>query len=1187
MAGGGFGSRYTPTDEKTGAPAPGGFGSRYGTDPFNVAGGGGGGSDPFNVSGGGGFGSRYGGSELQPPKKKGRHGVAGFFENLGSDVGPAVKGIVPSIVNTAKAAAEDTKYYATGGAYTHKNPADGSHVLNEVAKPLVDQAEYQYGPLAHGHVNEFLHRVYDHPLGPILDLLTVLSGGLGGTAKVARALDAAGVDAKSVQALSKLDRPGTITLRNPHAGDEGAKLPAIEKLTRPTSSRPLRKATQKAIDAGQRAIPGKPGEIVAVARFGRELKRSPDIRAQQLRLGLIDYTKAFAPLSSKERVALQTLGRLPLPKHLDEWKRQLGDVVVDGGPEAGSAEATLKLLEDPDVARLYANPSDKMLAAHAAADTVGRQAADLLGIDPEQAQLSRLRHVRLVSGAVAYTARDARRRITQLDRELRRTNRTTSEISTRAARLRTRGTPELTEAARARTKTYNELSRAGDARSRLNAGLSNLDELEQAVARSRGDVERLASGRELSSDELLAGGIKPGSDLSAARTRLLGRSYDHYTRLAARYDRALAHVSQLAQNLPEIPAGGRQTAESAALTRARGDVASRLHAGRAELERLTALEDDLAGERGLVRPGIVGGPDPHHLLEEIKASGRPEPLYLPDTAHVERRGIFGRGRTATHAPSAPVHRSSGMLFRVGQLALEPDVLSPEYLRSVVYAHYVDLHEALLEAATPIFRGESLPKGWEYVRRLPGERIGYVEKTAAEHRQSLAQLVPDAAKPYEGGLAQRGLTGDESEALIDHGRRYAVPARLARRFESEFHASDKAAAQFLKNFTTVWRSLVLGLRVGFLTNNIVGNHLLYALRYAGPAGARAYLNAIRRERGESAVAAMLKRYPIPSPQRRAFMEEHFPEQVSGTLIDTQLPKTRGGRAMRIAGLGLVPADRAVEQTLRRAGVEASLRKTPEFKQAARELSSSSFVAAMPSQTSDFEAAARKALADHPDLQRRVTSDVNDALGDFLSLSEFEKRTVRAAIPFYAWYRAITQIALKLPLDTPGRTAILARLGEVGSESTNDELGPLPSYLQGAIPIGGDRAIETQGLNPLATLTQVGDAARAVGPDASAEDVQALVDMLNPVFSGLAKEYARTQDASYGRHGGSPYSVPGDVLSQIITQLPQFRLGRAATGHAPPSVIFNNSALEREGSSFLGVPIREINRAVAAMQARQGR
>jgi hypothetical protein len=54
----------------------------------------------------------------------------------------------------------------------------------------------------------------------------------------------------------------------------------------------------------------------------------------------------------------------------------------------------------------------------------------------------------------------------------------------------------------------------------------------------------------------------------------------------------------------------------------------------------------------------------------------------------------------------PVHRGEGLLFATGRLALEPDVLGPQFLRTVIFAHYRDLHDLLLDSASRSRRAAS-------------------------------------------------------------------------------------------------------------------------------------------------------------------------------------------------------------------------------------------------------------------------------------------------------------------------------------------------------------------------------------------------------------------------------------------------------------------------------------------------
>ena len=45
-------------------------------------------------------------------------------------------------------------------------------------------------------------------------------------------------------------------------------------------------------------------------------------------------------------------------------------------------------------------------------------------------------------------------------------------------------------------------------------------------------------------------------------------------------------------------------------------------------------------------------------------------------------------------------------------------------------------------------------------------------------------------------------------------------------------------------TDVWRAFTLKFRPAWTVNNIVGQHILYAMHHAGPAGAIAYLQALK-------------------------------------------------------------------------------------------------------------------------------------------------------------------------------------------------------------------------------------------------------------------------------------------------------------------------------------------------------
>src|SRR5439155_15814282 len=118
----------------------------------------------------------------------------------------------------------------------------------------------------------------------------------------------------------------------------------------------------------------------------------------------------------------------------------------------------------------------------------------------------------------------------------------------------------------------------------------------------------------------------------------------------------------------------------------------------------------------------------------------------------------------------------------------------------------------------------------------------------------------------------------------HGDYMLVPERTVRELVGEYTRSNAFVRNFIQKPTRVWRALVLGLRPGFLVNNVVGNHLLFAIHAAGVDGLRAYLNAVRREQGDGVVRTLIgQRYVTPA-LRQDLMETFFPEQVEGTFAE---------------------------------------------------------------------------------------------------------------------------------------------------------------------------------------------------------------------------------------------------------------------------------------------------------------
>lgn len=119
--------------------------------------------------------------------------IGRFFENLGKDIGDAAKGTPKGIEDLV------------------------THPIRSVEG--IGKTTWQtWSPLFEGHIGEFAHDFYDHPLAPMLDIATVFTGG----AAVAARLGKLGLDTGLVteaSALGKLAKMPTKIVVKPHAED--------------------------------------------------------------------------------------------------------------------------------------------------------------------------------------------------------------------------------------------------------------------------------------------------------------------------------------------------------------------------------------------------------------------------------------------------------------------------------------------------------------------------------------------------------------------------------------------------------------------------------------------------------------------------------------------------------------------------------------------------------------------------------------------------------------------------------------------------------------------------------------------------------------------------------------------------------------------------------------------------------
>jgi hypothetical protein len=594
---------------------------------------------------------------------------------------------------------------------------------------------------------------------------------------------------------------------------------------------------------------------------------------------------------------------------------------------------------------------------------------------------------------------------------------------------------------------------------------------------------------------------------------------------------------------------------------------------------LSELDAKVKVERGLLDPANAAARiSKHETTVYGEAKGRAK-FYVPDVLPGNRYSNLdiqrmGGGKGVPRVPGS-AKENKGILFKTGQLALHPDVLGPEFLNTLKYGLHQDIHSELMQSAV---RSTRQPHpDWVAVRKSSSQKIPKTAQNAARTRDQLSELAGAEYQPDKFHI-EPGQSLDDAEQI--HGEYLWVPRQLADHLAGEFTRSSGAIRKFIEKPLQTWRALVLGLRVGFLVNNFVGNHLLYAIHAAGPDGLKAYLNAVKRVHGESMVKRLITDHQIPEALRERFMDEFFPEQShAATFGETQKPgpvlgkrlQGKKGRKLKRATAGLLPATQAASETvLRRALVEKLIRTSPEFKKVYN---------AMPRQTRSFETAAHRLLKSQGGdaFQARISEQVNNALGDYLHMGALGK-AARDVLPFFSWYKAIVRITAHLALDNPLRLQIIEKIGQLGVEWNEQQLGPLPDYLKGIVVLGkGDNPLvaSSSGVNPFATIGQVTDAGGLIyGKPGTAG--RAFSELGPNPFLLSAIEQLSGKDLFSGRDlkGNQGLALVGP---NIATELPQVQVAKAIAGHGRKSKLYGKQSGAESLLQFLGAPLKNLDKS----------
>lgn len=435
---------------------------------------------------------------------------------------------------------------------------------------------------------------------------------------------------------------------------------------------------------------------------------------------------------------------------------------------------------------------------------------------------------------------------------------------------------------------------------------------------------------------------------------------------------------------------------------------------------------------------------------------------------------------------------------------------------------------------------------------------------------------------------RFTTTDVRQAAIQRGGKEVliVPEKAVRAYSQEAARSASFIRKIYDYPTRAWRAAVLNLRPAYVVNNGVGNMFMYMMNHGDMTGARAWLDTVKQVKGAKA----LDRIVGSEGKLPHWQETHFGDEVLGggnTFADTTMEGFRGKNALAKAGRGVMPLNMKMERMFRKTLLNSEMRRAPE-------------VQALMKKGMSFDEAASKALkADKTKgLRERVLQDAHNTLGDYHAMTKLD-RHMRDLIPFWAWDKTIARHTAKAVEEQPTKVAIGANIGDQGTQSTENALGNIPSFMRGVIPLPGSwgkmdpgrkSILTTQGINPYATIPDLADSVMSLSGAGAKSPQEGLGAMIGP-WPTIAIEGLTAQRASGAKiprkKGLGPF---GSAAYDTITNLPPSQLIAAATGNLPPSYTIDSRTGAKKGklyqkdwesvvSSWLGVPTRKEDPAAA--------
>lgn len=450
-------------------------------------------------------------------------------------------------------------------------------------------------------------------------------------------------------------------------------------------------------------------------------------------------------------------------------------------------------------------------------------------------------------------------------------------------------------------------------------------------------------------------------------------------------------------------------------------------------------------------------------------------------------------------------------------------------------------------------------------------INEIEGLRAEH----ANLTPEKINKMVDDATQDMLHPESAAAQAR--ARYQVPEELARRIVKDQKEASRVG-KFYDSLINGWKILTLKYRPAWLVNNILGQHMLYALFNGGMKNYLYAANPLERKKLWRAIGKELRgAHAMGSAELVSFNKPWKLKQYQWT---------HGGYARKVVeGVGdaIVRANKELADNVPRTAYAIKL-----LKERRRSLD------ALAAVNGDIGAlVANKSLkevAEGLTTQERIdiVKKVNQVLGDFRHAGKIAGR----ALPFASWFRVILGIAKHLAGDHPEKLLLVWNMEQAAAQDPDVIMPfPVPSWLNGSIKVGPmefgiQGAITTNALNPFATVSQLaaqligttsfqtdskGNVKPASGPESPFASVSPFYQMLQ-VFTGRDPFTGEAYAGPFDKTAGGPWLAGAGYP---IINLPQVRLlqqvGWIPGYHEPKTY---KPTTPTAIGQFLGLPYRNV-------------